>query len=98
MKEMEDRLVMSRLARREDAGRDFDIEFWQTLGDAKIFAAAWDLVVTAAGVRGIREDQLRLQRSVATLRRRSGAFPRGRRLRGDQAHGAVLHEGSGRLD
>jgi len=32
---MADRLVMARLVRREDAGRDFDIEFWQTLGAAK---------------------------------------------------------------
>ncbi len=25
---MPDRLIMERLVRREDAGRDFDIEFW----------------------------------------------------------------------
>ena len=68
---MDDRLVMTRLVRREDAGRDFAIDFWQTLGDDRIFAAAWDLVVTAAGVRGIREDRFRPQRSVETLRRRS---------------------------
>jgi hypothetical protein len=71
MREMDDRMVMTRLARREDAGRDFAIEIRQTLGDAGIFAAAWDLVVTAAGVRRIREDRLRPQRSVGTLRRRS---------------------------
>jgi hypothetical protein len=37
---MADRLVMSRLIRQQDAGRDFDVEFWQKLGDEKIFAAA----------------------------------------------------------
>jgi len=68
---MADRLVMAPLVRKEEAGRDFDVEFWQALGDEKIFVAAWDLVVTAAAMRGIGEDQLRLQRSVATLRRRS---------------------------
>ena len=35
---MADRLVMSRLVRREDAGRELDVEFWQRLGDEKIFA------------------------------------------------------------
>ena len=95
---MDNRLVMTRLVRREDAGRDFDIEFWQTLGDAKIFAAAWDLVVTAAGVRGIREDQLRLQRSVTKLERGRRSLPDRGGLRGDGAHGAALHEGPGHLD
>ena len=70
METMSKRLVMERLVRREDADRDFDVEFWQTLGDAKIFAAAWDLVVTSAAMKGLREDQLELQRSVATFRRR----------------------------
>ena len=50
-------------------GREFDIEFWQKLGPARIFEAAWDLVVTAAAVRGIHEDQLRLQRSVEAFQR-----------------------------
>jgi len=33
----------------------------------RIFEAAWDLVVTAAAVRGIHEDQLRFQRSVTRV-------------------------------
>jgi hypothetical protein len=95
---MANRLVMARLVRKEEAGRDFDVEFWQALGDAKIFAAAWDLVVTAAAMRGISEDQLRLQRSVATLKRRPRPISRGGRVRGDEVHGTVQHEGSGHLD
>ena len=67
---MAKRLVMKRLVRRDEADRDFDIEFWQTLGDSKIFAAAWDLVVTAAAMKGLREDQLELQRSVERVIRR----------------------------
>jgi hypothetical protein len=59
MVRMADRLVMARLVPREDAGRDFDVEFWQALGDTEIFAAARDLVVTAAAMRGIGEDQPR---------------------------------------
>ena len=69
---MADRVVMSRLVRREKAGREFDIESWQKLGDEKIFAAAWDLVVTAACIRGASDDQLRLRREIAMLRRGGG--------------------------
>jgi hypothetical protein len=86
---MTERLVMERLVRRDQDDREFDIEFWQALGDAKIFAAAWDLVVTAAAMKGLREDQLELQRSVAAFKRRRRALPRGRRLRGDEVHGTV---------
>ena len=95
---MDDRLVMARLVRKEDAGRDFDVEFWQALGDTKIFAAAWDLVVTAAAMRGISEDQLRLQKSVAALKRRRCSMPHSGRVRSDEVHGALRHERAGNLD
>ena len=78
MDHMADRLVTSRLVRREDAGREFDVEFWQKLGDEKIFAAAWDLVATSASIRGASDDQLRLHRHIAVLRGRGGAVPGGR--------------------
>ena len=95
---MAKRLVMERLVRRDEADRNFDIEFWQSLGDAKIFAAAWDLVLTAAAMKGLREDQLELQRSVATLKRRRRAIPHRRGVRGDEVHGALQHEGPRHLD
>jgi hypothetical protein len=60
---------MSRLVRGRAPGREFDMEFRQKLGPTRILEAAWDLVVTAAAVRGISEDQLRLQRSVTKLER-----------------------------
>ena len=85
---------MERVVRREGADREFDVDFWQALGDAKIFAAAWDLVVTAAAMKGVREDQLELQRSVATFRRRRRPLPRRPGVRGDEAHGALQHQGS----
>ena len=75
---MADRLVMTRLVKGKAPGREFDIEFWQKLGPEAIFAAAWDLVVTAAAVRGIDESQLRLQRSVT---KRERGRQRTRRLR-----------------
>jgi hypothetical protein len=66
---MSERLIMTRVVRGKFPDRDFDIEFWQRLADAKIAAAAWDLVVEAAAQRGIDADQLRLQRSVVTIHR-----------------------------
>ena len=63
------RVVMIRLVRGRAPGREFDIAFWQKLGPTRILEAAWDLVGTAAAVRGISEDQLRRQRSVTKLER-----------------------------
>jgi hypothetical protein len=66
---MPEKLIMTRVVRGKFPGREFDVEFWQRLGDAKIAAAAWDLVLQAAAQRGINADQLRLQRSVVTIQR-----------------------------
>jgi hypothetical protein len=66
---MADRVTMARLVKGRAPGREFDVEFWQKLGPARIFEAAWDLAVTAARVKGIHEEQLRLQRSVTRLQR-----------------------------
>ena len=95
---MAERVVMSRLVRGRAPGREVDIAFWQKLGPTRILEAAWDLVVTAAAVRGISEDQLRLQRSVTKLERGRRKVSGGGRLRGDGPHGAPIHQGSGRLD
>ena len=85
---MADRVVMERLVRGHAPGREFDIEFWQTLGPARILEAAWDLVVTAASRKGIGEDQLRLQRSVEKFERGRHEVSNRRRLRRDDLHGA----------
>jgi hypothetical protein len=66
---MAQRVAMERLVRNRAPGREFDVEFWQALGPARILEAAWSLVVAAASRKGINEDQLRLQRSVEKLER-----------------------------
>lgn len=65
------RLVMTRLARRSEVDdRSFDIEFWQSLTDKEKFSAAWELVETAHMLKGGNANELRLQRSVAGIKRR----------------------------
>ena len=83
---MSEPLIMTRLVRGSPPDREFDIAFWQALGPCRIFEAAWDLVVTAAAVKGIHEDQLRLQRSVTKLERGRRSVSGGGRLRGDGPH------------
>jgi hypothetical protein len=55
---------VERFVRIEDAGREFDLEFWRSQTDAARFAAAWELVVTAHRWKGNDPGELRLQRSV----------------------------------
>ena len=50
--------------------RSFDIEFWQSLTDDQRLAAAWELVEDAHVLKGGNLDELRLQRSVTSLKRR----------------------------
>ena len=65
------RLVMTRLGRMSDGDdRSFDIEFWQSLTDDQRLAAAWELVEDAHVLKGGNLDELRLQRSVTSLKRR----------------------------
>ena len=66
---MPEPLKMVRFVPIERAGRDFDVAFWQELGDTAIFEAAWDLVVTAELLRN-PDAELRLQRSITVLKRR----------------------------
>ena len=64
-------LVMTRLGRMSDGDdRSFDIEFWQSLTDDQRLAAAWELVEDAHVLKGGNPDELRLQRSVTSLKRR----------------------------
>jgi hypothetical protein len=65
------RLVMTRLSRiGEDDDRSFDIEFWQSLTDKDRMKAMWELVETAHRMTGGDPNELRLQRSVTSLKRR----------------------------
>lgn len=67
------RVVMSRLTTVEEQGnRSFDVEFWQKLSDEQRMQAVWDLVVFDYELKGKKLDELRLQRTVESLRRQEG--------------------------
>ena len=64
---------MTRLGCMSDGDdRSFDIEFWQSLIHDQRMTAAWELVEHAHAIRGGKPDELRLQRSVTSLKRRRG--------------------------
>ncbi|MDQ3667269.1 MAG: hypothetical protein M3410_11975 [Acidobacteriota bacterium] len=62
---------MSRLTRIEGADRSFDIEFWQRLGAAAIFAAAWEMVLFAHKFKGRNAGELAFQRTLKKIQRTS---------------------------
>jgi len=64
---------MGRFAKlSESDDRSFDIEFWQRLTDSQRMTAMWELVETAHELKGGDPNELRLQRSVASFKRRRG--------------------------
>ena len=65
-------LKMMRVVRGlRNMDRDFDVAFWQALDTTSRMQAAWELVEHYLLQRG-RADELRLQRSVAVLKRGRG--------------------------
>jgi len=66
---MNDPFVMERKGKLEDLDRSFDIQYWQRLGSAAIFSAAWEMVVQAWQLKGRSVSELRLQRTVERLQR-----------------------------
>ena len=67
------RLVMTRMGKLSDGDdRSFDIEFWQSLTHEQRMNAAWELVTDYWSIKGKSPDELRLQRSVTSLKRRRG--------------------------
>ncbi len=64
---------MTRLGKISDGDdRSFDIEFWQSLTDDQRMSATWELVEDAHVLKGGNRDELRLQRSVTSLKRCRG--------------------------
>ena len=61
--------TMERYGRLRDMDRSFDIAYWQRLGPAAIFEAAWQMVVEAHVSRGGKPDELRLRRTVESFQR-----------------------------
>jgi hypothetical protein len=49
------------------AGREFDIAFWQAQSPDAIFRAAWEMVEFAAEIKQQDKNELRLQRSVGVV-------------------------------
>jgi hypothetical protein len=61
--------VMERYGRLSELDRKFDIEYWQRLGPAAIFEAAWQMVADAHSQRPGGLDALRLRRTVEHFQR-----------------------------
>ncbi len=62
---------MTRMGKLSDGDdRSFDIEFWQSLTHEQRMNAAWELVTDYWSMKGKTPDELRLQRSVTSLKRR----------------------------
>jgi hypothetical protein len=63
---------MERYGRLKDMDRSFDVEYWQRLGPAAIFEAAWQMVVDVYSRRPGGLDELRLRRSIESFHRGRG--------------------------
>lgn len=59
--------TMALLAKRQDADRSFDYEFWQNLPAKERFAAMWQLVIDMRILRGEDEAEPRLLRHVQNI-------------------------------
>jgi hypothetical protein len=68
----EEPFVMMRFGKLSDIDRSFDIEYWQRLGDAAIFRAAWEMVEFYYRQQGRSADELRLQSSIESFQRKPG--------------------------
>lgn len=60
---------MERYGRLSDMDRSFDKAYWQRLGPAAIFEAAWQMIVEAHSKGPGEPDDLRLRRSVESFQR-----------------------------
>jgi hypothetical protein len=67
---MKKNIVMERLGKTEESDRSFDIEFWQKQDSTARFRATWEMIVFANSRKGRSESELRLQRTVESLRQR----------------------------
>lgn len=49
--------------------RSFDVRFWQSQGDQKIFEAVMEMIHDYMIIRGYHADECRLQRTVESFRK-----------------------------
>jgi hypothetical protein len=64
--------AMMRFGKLSEIDRSFDIAYWQRLGDAAIFRAAWEMVEFYYRQQGCSADELRLQSSIESFQRQPG--------------------------
>ena len=65
-------VVMENVGNVKEMNREFDVTFWQAQDAAARFRAAWEQVEFYYSLKGLPKDELRLQRTVETLRGKSG--------------------------
>lgn len=70
MQKRKKRVVMAKITTWDQHDRSFDLEFWEKVGSEGKFVAAWQMVCEAPLWKGKHASQSRLQRSVASLKRR----------------------------
>jgi hypothetical protein len=63
--------TMERYGRLPDMDRSFDIAYWQRLGPAAIFEAAWQMAVDAHALSPGGPHELRLQRMAESFKRQN---------------------------
>ena len=62
--------TMTKLSRIGESDREFDLTFWQSLPPSARMAAFWDMTVFHHKLKKRPPDELRLNRTIATLRPR----------------------------
>jgi hypothetical protein len=62
-------MVTERYGKLSEMDRSFDIAYWQRLGPAAIFEAAWQMVVDAHLRRPGGADELEFRRTVESFQR-----------------------------
>ena len=53
----------------KDNSRSFDIRFWQSQGDLAIFEAASEMLHDYFLIRGINDNEFRIQRTIESYRK-----------------------------
>ena len=64
--------TMMRFGKVADMDRSFDIEYWQAKTPDERFSAVWEMVVSYHSRKGGDPGELRLQRNIEHLQRKSG--------------------------
>ena len=62
---------MSRLGRRDEMDRSFDLAYWRSRSPTERMAAVWEMTVFHHKLKQRDPDELRLDRSVGGLRSRA---------------------------